>query len=285
MGLNDRRAQQHQQMTRDAREGLHSMFRTLGPAGFLASMGGDPNAIRVAERALGMAPGGLQAVASYVPPMSQMDLLDMEYKRAQIQKIKHDMATEGMSDLMKPLSPEDATKLGVNFGTPTWQAYGINPQDVALTKEEAENNSIRAQYYQNAVDALAPYGFTPETFTKAQAAKLSDPARGIIAMSYAVIRNPKVFRESGQVQDLLRRTGAIGGLRAQITGENYKPVKISDAIFTMNNVMKPIFAKALEIKEQQLQQQLQQQQNGGFGQPVYASNNYGVTSDPLGIFK
>lgn len=65
-------SQYRDKFVQNAKEGYQNVINAVGYGGFLQMMGNDPNSISLAEQTLGMAPGGLQQIASFQQNQSNL---------------------------------------------------------------------------------------------------------------------------------------------------------------------------------------------------------------------
>lgn len=81
----------------NAKEAYNNVIKAVGYGGLYQSLAnsGDPSAVSLAEKNLGLAPGELKQLATYVKPE---DALDTELKKAQIANIKSEIANRGSSN-------------------------------------------------------------------------------------------------------------------------------------------------------------------------------------------
>lgn len=93
----------------NAKEGYNRIIEAVGYAGLYNSLKADPHSVAVAEKTMGLAPGQLAGLASYVKPPTPMEALQMkkleaeigsiplddQLRRAQIAKIYSDMNNTG----------------------------------------------------------------------------------------------------------------------------------------------------------------------------------------------
>jgi len=68
----------------NATEAYQNIVNTVGWKGLLSMTNGDSYSISLVEKTLGLQPGGLQGLASYIPPLTEGQKLDLELKRSQI---------------------------------------------------------------------------------------------------------------------------------------------------------------------------------------------------------
>ena len=87
MNFEEKKLAYKQKAQDNAKEAMNNVVRAKGYEGLLAMTGGDPRYIAKAERILGLSSGGLQGLATYQKPLTEMEKLDIDYKRAQINKL------------------------------------------------------------------------------------------------------------------------------------------------------------------------------------------------------
>lgn len=76
----------------NAKEGFNAVLNKVGYAGLYQALQNNPQELALAERTLGLGPGGLAQLATYKEPLSEMDQLDIRYKKAQISNINSEIA-------------------------------------------------------------------------------------------------------------------------------------------------------------------------------------------------
>lgn len=130
----------------NAKEGLNNVLRAVGYAGLYQSLQGDPSSIPLVERTLGLAPGGLQQLANYVPPMSEMDQLDLQYKKGQIALQQSNLQTDA---LQRKKIQSDISSSGTIPGS------GVDEKTLSKIQSSPEYKTINGVL--PAIQALAAY--------------------------------------------------------------------------------------------------------------------------------
>lgn len=95
----------------NARSQNNALLSTYGPAGVQAMLANNPYDLALFEKSMGMPKGGLAKLASYTPPMSEMDKLDLELKKSQLynsqlagNKLKQDLNTSTPTAANSPVA-------------------------------------------------------------------------------------------------------------------------------------------------------------------------------------
>jgi len=97
-----------QRMKSNAENSLNRIVNQVGYQGLAQMTGGDPYYTSLVENTLGLGQGGLERLAEYTPPMSEMDALDLENKKLQNQKLRQDINGSGSSGI------SDTTQVIIN---------------------------------------------------------------------------------------------------------------------------------------------------------------------------
>ena len=106
----------------NAKENYTNVIKVAGYQGLLQSANGDPQTIAGIERTLGLASGGLQQLADYIPPQTEEEKLNLDLKRGQLAgqesslktdklqraNLRSNLATDEIQrkKLLKELNPE-----------------------------------------------------------------------------------------------------------------------------------------------------------------------------------
>lgn len=180
-------AQMQQSMQKNAQDTLNNVVSQVGYAGLAQMTQGNPYYTSLVENTLGLGAGGLQQLATYTPPVNEMDQLELENQKLQNQKLEKELAGGGGGKL---LSVSEAKELGVPYGTTENDAgkMGIVPGSVNGVDEKTQAKIQASPEYKTingvlpAIQALTAFKKAIDTYGTTE--QVSGQGKGELAGTY-----------------------------------------------------------------------------------------------------
>ncbi len=154
----------------NAKEGYNNVLKAVGYAGLYQSLAasGDSSAMGLAEKTLGLQSGQLQSLASYTPPQTEEDKLNLQLKKGQLALQQSNLKTDS---LQRQKLQQDINGTGPG-GVP-----GIDEKTISKIQASPEYKTINGvlpalQALKSYKDAVDKYG-TAEMFNGAGKGELS----------------------------------------------------------------------------------------------------------------
>lgn len=129
-----------QKFKSNAQEAYKNVISAVGYGGLYKALSssGDPNAVALAEKTLGLAPGGLQSLANYVKPLSPTEQLDYDAKQFALQQAKAEAPLDLQLKKAQIASTNRANQTAAKLDTQIVDVNGtkvlINSQTGAIIK-------------------------------------------------------------------------------------------------------------------------------------------------------
>ena len=177
LGFASKVAEFQQRATDNSRNQLNKLVDNIGYGGLLAATNGSVYEQSIIEKTLGLGAGGLAKAASYVPPMSEMDKLDLEGKKLSNAKLRQDLRGTGgggissttqaiinnpslFNDLTPTVKGQVITELqGQGYDTSNLGVKGLSDtaiQTVAQTQKALDDLNYLKTTIQGKEDLLGP---------------------------------------------------------------------------------------------------------------------------------
>lgn len=193
----------------NARESLNNIVQNVGYGGLYEQVKNDPYSQSLVEKSLGLAQGGLSALATYKKPLSESEQLDMRYKEAQIAKINSEISGSNSTD------PTLALAYAQQYASTGQIPTGLPKGTFGVVAEMAKSLPQ--------VD-----GAVVDRNTGVKSGKVSAEQQGGYATMYSVVELAKQLKELDQQ----RWGGIIAGTAGKIFGseDQAKYINLKDQI-------------------------------------------------------